>query len=595
MKGKIWGGIAILLIAIVFSEIKFNKISALNRDILQYFNSAYPTSPLITTLDMGIRSDSVNYPHDLSSFTKTLDQLQKMHPKAIILAVEPRDLTSDTAERERIYQFFLKNNNLYINGIESSNKQHTFRIDPIFKNYPRFIDFVIPTDKISGAQDDKNRRAILSFDQTGPAELIENLRSLGLEPKPLNYFKYKYKYLETEQVFIKSYPPNKFGNFNTDELFSQKIPATSINDKIIVVGSNNEFSFLTLSSVFNLFNRNNLDIKAFAEPYQHTVANLIHLHIQGDYIKYINKPYVIYIMVFLYILLIFSKINVSKKLLCFVMLLPTTLVAQLLIYLTTDIYVELSGLIAFSLFFHYLILPAFIFQIFRRSEQKKMIELAEARLDAQVAISERVAHDIRSPLSAIKLLLSKAQFDNSEIKNIIYSSLDMIDATVEKILPQNSPNVSSIQEKTCSIYSLISSVIQENQTLHNWISYDLDCNPDLFNTIALIDPLEMHRVLNNIFDNSIHALSNHSYPKIQTKIIQKQEWIYIVIIDNGRGIPAHILSRIGKERVSTKTNSSGIGIGLLHSKKAIELAGGIFEISSNARGTTVSIKLKIHT
>lgn len=72
--------------------------------------------------------------------------------------------------------------------------------------------------------------------------------------------------------------------------------------------------------------------------------------------------------------------------------------------------------------------------------------------------------------------------------------------------------------------------------------------------------------------------------------------VIIQITDNGKGIPQHILSKLGTQEITSgkKEAGSGSGLGVMHAKKAIESFGGDFKIESKPNvGTSIKIFLPL--
>lgn len=65
--------------------------------------------------------------------------------------------------------------------------------------------------------------------------------------------------------------------------------------------------------------------------------------------------------------------------------------------------------------------------------------------------------------------------------------------------------------------------------------------------------------------------------------------IKIRIIDQGNGIPEHILNRIGEPFFTTKEN--GTGLGMLVSSQIIEEHKGSIQIKSDQKGTCIEVCL----
>ena len=64
----------------------------------------------------------------------------------------------------------------------------------------------------------------------------------------------------------------------------------------------------------------------------------------------------------------------------------------------------------------------------------------------------------------------------------------------------------------------------------------------------------------------------------------------IEVVDNGPGIPAHLLPRLMREPVTTRAESGGSGMGLLFCHRVmISLGGSVSVASAPAEGTTIRL------
>ena len=74
----------------------------------------------------------------------------------------------------------------------------------------------------------------------------------------------------------------------------------------------------------------------------------------------------------------------------------------------------------------------------------------------------------------------------------------------------------------------------------------------------------------------------------------KQENLYIVYTDNGKGIPEENLKKVFDPFFTTKRNEGGIGLGLSISYRIIKEHKGDIEVDSQlGKGTTFSINLPV--
>ena len=102
------------------------------------------------------------------------------------------------------------------------------------------------------------------------------------------------------------------------------------------------------------------------------------------------------------------------------------------------------------------------------------------------------------------------------------------------------------------------------------------------------------RILSNLLSNSFESI-DHSQGQIEVHLCTDEKNIEIAVVDNGMGIPASIVNRIGERGFSygkETLKDAGSGFGVNHAKKQISAMGGSVHIESTERsGTIVLIKL----
>ncbi|MCQ6278497.1 ATP-binding protein [Bacillus sp. EB600] len=222
-------------------------------------------------------------------------------------------------------------------------------------------------------------------------------------------------------------------------------------------------------------------------------------------------------------------------------------------------------------------------ELIRKSEKLSIVgELAAA-----------VAHEIRNPLTSIKgflqLLNYKAEADeDKQYYQIMLSEIDRINLIVSEFMILSKPQAVTYQSE--NITSILTDVITLLETLAivKNIEVTKALEPDM---IVKCERNQMKQVFINIFKNAIEAVSNNG--KIDITVTKsKEDRVCIRFTDNGSGIPADLLSRLGEPFYTTK--EKGTGLGLMVSHKIIEEHRGNINIKSEMnKGTTVDIILPV--
>ncbi|MCB0369940.1 MAG: hypothetical protein KDD45_11020 [Bdellovibrionales bacterium] len=210
----------------------------------------------------------------------------------------------------------------------------------------------------------------------------------------------------------------------------------------------------------------------------------------------------------------------------------------------------------------------------KKAEQQKIENYANK--------ARQAAHDLCQP---IVVLNSLATSINDNKKDTIKSVVERINAIVDD-LTDRKITLKKIEkgENPTSLSQRIENLISEKRLLQNnlvAISWTSNAEIDLLD----IDQDYLLRVLSNFIQNSIEA----QVTSISLSIEVMNSDLIFKIIDNGKGIPQDILSRMG-EKGFTYGKKYGSGLGLFGAYEFARKNHGTIEIKSTENSGT-EIKL----
>jgi signal transduction histidine kinase len=227
----------------------------------------------------------------------------------------------------------------------------------------------------------------------------------------------------------------------------------------------------------------------------------------------------------------------------------------------------------------------------RRSQE----ELAAAERElAWKEMAKQVAHEIRNPLTPMKLAvqhLQRAWQDGAvHIGDIIEKVTRTLIDQIERLsrisdefsrfgrMPRRSTAQVDVGETLAETVALFGSHVE--------VEFSLQIDEALPSVVA--DREELGRAFTNLLRNAVQAVQEHG--RISIVAQRDLEAIRIHITDNGSGIPPELLPRIFEPNFSTKTEGMGLGLAIV--KKIIDDAGGEIRINSTPdEGTAVTIIL----
>lgn len=225
----------------------------------------------------------------------------------------------------------------------------------------------------------------------------------------------------------------------------------------------------------------------------------------------------------------------------------------------------------------------------------KMVKLE--REGAWREMARQVAHDIKNPLTTMKLSMQQLErvSNNPEqaaafLRKAITRLIEQIDSLAQ-IASEFSmfANLDIRERHPMSLNDAVESVFDLfSEQKH--LDFELSLPREQL-TIAG-DKNHLIRVLNNLVINATQAIPSDRRGKIRVSLTRQDETAVVQISDNGGGIPAEIQGRVFEPNFTTKTSGSGLGLAIC--RKIIEGHDGTirFETREN-EGTDFMVELPV--
>jgi signal transduction histidine kinase/CheY-like chemotaxis protein len=223
-----------------------------------------------------------------------------------------------------------------------------------------------------------------------------------------------------------------------------------------------------------------------------------------------------------------------------------------------------------------------------------------------VAIGEStamVAHDVRKPLTSMKALLSALptiKDDPVQVKKMIADvdrNIANTNAMLNDIL-DFSRDSTALDLKEHNLQSIATSALGDALRNHPDADVKIEYNFDHGNTSLYADGGRITRVLTNIIDNALGAMTVNGSDKangallFRTSLISKdgKKQIGISVADSGPGIPEEVFPKMF-DAFFTKGKKGGTGLGLAICQKIIMMHGGKIEAKNCTTGAEFVIEL----
>jgi signal transduction histidine kinase/DNA-binding response OmpR family regulator/ligand-binding sensor domain-containing protein len=262
---------------------------------------------------------------------------------------------------------------------------------------------------------------------------------------------------------------------------------------------------------------------------------------------------------------------------------------------TIDIIIKNPFWLSYWAFLGYTILGFVLLYLF---VQVKKSRTQKKNNENKIKFFTEVAHDIRTPVTLIQLLVSQLSSEENKFQN----SFDLIHRNTQN-LNEYVTQLLDFQKADRGMLKLSVSKIDLKEILHRIVAEvepllkqkSIDISIAVPKTYLWFDENKMSRIFYNLISNAIKYSEEGGHIEINASANNKT--IKINVIDYGFGVPEKeqklIFSRFTRGTNINNKGISGSGIGLMISKKIVELHGGKIELKSKENlGATFSVILQ---
>ena len=262
----------------------------------------------------------------------------------------------------------------------------------------------------------------------------------------------------------------------------------------------------------------------------------------------------------------------------------------------------------------------FIYLIRKVSKQKKELTFAHVQVkntndNHEVLVAKRTkslrkvnkeldtflyksSHDLKRPLTTILGLANVAKITLNDEANELFEKTRQTADEMNKLLIKLL-TISEINDPVDYSKIHFQNILDG---LHNEFKETIDTN-NITVAYKIADNIEYHShaklvecIFRNLLDNAF-LYSSHSErknPKVDVSVFRKDEFIQIEVSDNGAGISTDIKNKVWNMFYRGNTMSTGNGLGLYITKRAVGvLKGNISFNTVSGKSTTFNVQLPI--
>lgn len=207
-----------------------------------------------------------------------------------------------------------------------------------------------------------------------------------------------------------------------------------------------------------------------------------------------------------------------------------------------------------------------------------LTDLAKAqRSEAWQEVAQRIAHEIKNPLTPIRLSSGRIQrlvgrapsgaapprllAAVSDSASLIEKEVSTLETLVEEF--SNYARFPASMPVPCDLNRVIENALGVFDGRLSKINLHRELAPSL--PKVRVDPEQMKRVVVNLIDNAAEAIENAPAKDIwvQTALDPDGESVSVIVADNGPGIPPDAKERLFLPYFSTKQRGTGLGLAIV--------------------------------
>ncbi len=218
-------------------------------------------------------------------------------------------------------------------------------------------------------------------------------------------------------------------------------------------------------------------------------------------------------------------------------------------------------------------------------------ETLTKKIHSQESLLRMVAHELRTPLTAAGLALQSqklGQISMTKFQEVLKRRLEEIELLSKDLLEVGSTRWETLfNPQKIDLANISAEAILELEK--HWLKRKIKINTDIPSDLPSVfaDQRRMMQVLLNLIENAL-KFSEDKGEIFITMLHRTNQWVEVIVRDNGPGIPPEEQQRIFVDRVrlpQTSQETIGFGIGLSVCRRIVEVHGGkIWVVSKPTEG-----------
>ena len=236
-------------------------------------------------------------------------------------------------------------------------------------------------------------------------------------------------------------------------------------------------------------------------------------------------------------------------------------------------------------------------QLAHEMQEQEALHAKQDKLAAVGKVVNMIAHDLRNPLSSIKMVLQiYARKEQDELFDISLEQVRYMEAILEDLLSYSRPE--QFKPEWLDLNKLVEFAVNSQRRLAKEKDVAIEFSYPHNLPTVYADPIKLRQALQNLIVNAIQAAetSEQACPlvTVTTNILltDSNSVILIDISNNGKSIDPCMVSKVFEPFYTTKAKGTGLGLAIV--QKIIESHKGSVRLKPiNPIGTLAQIQLPL--
>jgi two-component system nitrogen regulation sensor histidine kinase NtrY len=221
------------------------------------------------------------------------------------------------------------------------------------------------------------------------------------------------------------------------------------------------------------------------------------------------------------------------------------------------------------------------------------------RVAAWREVARRLAHEIKNPLTPIRLCAERLQRHFARAPEPTRGLVEECTATIVGEVESLKGLVDEFSQfarmpAPRAVPTDLHSLLDDTLGLYRGLLPEVELRRRFAEGLprVSVDPEQMRRVVVNLVDNAVEAMARRGVIEIETAYEPTNALVRVVVADDGPGIPLAERDKLFLPYYSTKQRGSGLGLAIV--RRIVAEHGGSIDVADNVpRGTRFTIELPV--